>query len=425
MKILNSVKIIISFIAALLLAVATANFLNYNNPIIKGLYLNISLIMLVIALLGMPFLEVNYKRTKLHSFEVYFKPLFFIASSAILIIVFLESALYDYFQPFSGYDDVIYLVLAAFVIYIIRFAIELIQVSTNKSSYLTTLLVLAIPASLFVWNKLQTPFKFGVEEEHVSHLFSAKDAGYDIFRIPSIYVIPEGSKLANGEILAKDRVLIFAEARRNGSLDHGDIDLVQRISQDAGISWSSIAVTKSWEKGIGKVGNPTPVFDTTTGLFWMFYLAGDFARVNGYHTYYINSNDGGITWNKPQKFGDGAMGPGHGIQITKGPNTGKLLIPGYNSTGAFAIISTDNGLTWTKSKNVGVGNETEIAQADSLGNLIMITRAQIPMSESHDKLHKLISFSTEGGTSWAEPKENLGLKTPLCMSSIIYSNNKL
>jgi hypothetical protein len=45
-------------------------------------------------------------------------------SAALLVYAFLNSALLDYFQPFSLYDDVIYITLAGFVLLLIRFTLD-------------------------------------------------------------------------------------------------------------------------------------------------------------------------------------------------------------------------------------------------------------------------------------------------------------
>jgi len=426
MKIIHIIKNSLSLVAIFLLTWASCKFLSYNAPIIKHAYLNIAVLGICFALLIVQILAfINHSNHRATTIVRLVKGATLLLTTSIMVVAFLESALWDYFQPYSCHDDVIYMSLVGILLFILRFVFDVFTPSNERMSYVLAVLLLAMPASLGLWKKLQKPFSYGVDEQCVTHLFSGGDAGYDRFRIPSICVIPEVSVLANGDTLVVDRVLAYAEARRNGSLDQGDIDLVQRISADAGITWSDIEVTQSWQPGIGKIGNPTPVFDKVSGLFWMFYIAGDFANEFGYNTWYMSSADGGCTWSEPQKFGNCTVGPGHGIQIQNGFFKDRLVIPAYNREGAFTLISDDQGQSWKQTDNLGVGNETEIAQADSCGNLVMITRIQIPLSKPHDELHKLLCYSKDGGAHWTTPVENTDLRTPICMSSIVRQNKQL
>lgn len=426
MKVIHLIKNGLSLIATLLLAFSAYKFLSYNAPIIKGAYLDVALtgISTVLLLINLTAFKAGFNDTG-KKVNTLVKALWLLAASAILIIVFLEAVLWDFFQPFSCYDDVIYLSMAGILLYIVRFAIDVFVASSGRLSFVISTLLLFLPASLGLWNKLQQPFDFGVDNQYVTHLFTSGEAGYDIFRIPSLCVIPQGSTLANGDTVRQDKVLAYAEARRNGSLDQGDIDLVQRISGDAGETWSPIEITQIWSEGIGKIGNPTPVFDAETGLLWLFYIAGDGTQEHSYNTFYRSSFDGGNTWGEAQLLDNNTVGPGHGIQIEDGSFKGRLVIPAYNRKGAFTLISDDHGASWKKTDNLGVGNETEVAQADSAGNLIMITRIQIPLSKPHGELQKLICYSKDGGEQWTIPMENTDLRTPICMSSMGRNNGVL
>jgi hypothetical protein len=59
-------------------------------------------------------------------------------------------------------------------------------------------------------------------------VFTSGADGYKGYRIPSVI------RAANGDLLA------FAEARKNGLGDAGDIDLVLKRSTDGGLSWSPV-----------------------------------------------------------------------------------------------------------------------------------------------------------------------------------------
>ena len=80
-------------------------------------------------------------------------------------------------------------------------------------------------------------------------LFEGGTEGYACFRIPAI--------ISSGKT-----VLAFAEGRKGGCSDTGNIDLVLKRSVDGGKSWSGLQVV--WDPGDNVAGNPAPVFDEVT-----------------------------------------------------------------------------------------------------------------------------------------------------------------
>jgi len=88
-------------------------------------------------------------------------------------------------------------------------------------------------------------------------LFQRGDAGYACFRIPAVVFTQQES------------ILVFAEARKNGCSDTGNIDLVMRRSTDGGKTWSPIMVVH--DNGDNVCGNPVPVLDRTTGRTVVVY----------------------------------------------------------------------------------------------------------------------------------------------------------
>ena len=162
----------------------------------------------------------------------------------------------------------------------------------------------------------------------LTEVYQAGEAGYHTFRIPSLIAA------RNGTILA------FAEARREGAADAGDIDLVVKRSRDGGRTWSPAQVVG--DNGPNTFGNPCPVLDRTTGTIWLLttqnrgldrerdIIAG---TSQGTRTVWVlKSTDDGETWSAPVEITTSvkragwtwyATGPGVGIQ-TKG---GRLVIP--------------------------------------------------------------------------------------------------
>src|SRR5688572_12553883 len=61
-------------------------------------------------------------------------------------------------------------------------------------------------------------------------VYQAGDGGFHTFRIPSLVAARDGTLLA------------FAEGRRQGAGDAGDIDLVLKRSRDNGRTWSAVQV---------------------------------------------------------------------------------------------------------------------------------------------------------------------------------------
>ena len=100
---------------------------------------------------------------------------------------------------------------------------------------------------------------------------------YSCFRIPALKKIQK-----TGTLLA------FAEARRPGCSDHGDVRIVMRASADNGATWSNITQVVS-ETG-HTIGNPSPVVDQRTGIIGL-----PFSRDND-QAFLTITKDEGRTW---------------------------------------------------------------------------------------------------------------------------------
>jgi sialidase-1 len=106
----------------------------------------------------------------------------------------------------------------------------------------------AVPAGHPLASALARPQPASVDRD-VSQVdvFTAGEGGYHTYRIPSVILTPRGSLIA------------FAEGRRGGAGDAGDIDLVSRRSEDGGRTWSPVVVLG--DNGPNTFGNPCPVVD--------------------------------------------------------------------------------------------------------------------------------------------------------------------
>ncbi|WP_367870356.1 exo-alpha-sialidase [Luteolibacter sp. Populi] len=181
-----------------------------------------------------------------------------------------------------------------------------------------------------------------------SALFTAGQDGYHTYRIPALL------RSASGTLLA------FCEGRKTSGTDHGDIDIVLRRSTDGGKSWGPLAVVQE-EGGDAKItiGNPVPVLDESNGHIHLIFCRGN-ERV--FHSF---STDDGVTWSprkditdpiKREGWGWYAPGPVHGIQLKRGAQKGRLVIPcdhrigkggkDGGPMGAQVVYSDDHGVTW-------------------------------------------------------------------------------
>jgi hypothetical protein len=106
---------------------------------------------------------------------------------------------------------------------------------------------------IFLLSFFSTILFFSVSAQGLQ-VFRQGEEGYRCFRIPAIVKTNKGTLLA------------FAEARRKGCGDTGDIDLVCKRSEDGGKSWSAMSVI--WDDGENTCGNPAPVVRPVHGFHY-------------------------------------------------------------------------------------------------------------------------------------------------------------
>ncbi|MEU6719040.1 sialidase family protein [Nonomuraea sp. NPDC046802] len=203
------------------------------------------------------------------------------------------------------------------------------------------------------------------------------------------YRLPAVVKTKNNVLLA------FAERRnRNDCSDYGAFDIVMRRSTDHGREWQNSKVVLAGEPGAMLQGNATVVADSEGPVF-LFSTSEPSATVHRPRTPKVQvSTDDGVTWSKPRDLsnvikapagaGDWfAVGPGHGIQLTKGEHKGRLVVPAYFTVGTQQsvrlIYSDDHGTTWkigaTATYNLStlkLGEQTLVERTD--GSILVIAR---------------------------------------------------
>jgi N-acetylneuraminic acid mutarotase len=256
----------------------------------------------------------------------------------------------------------------------------------------------------------------------LTDVYQAGDAGYHTFRIPALIAARNGTLLA------------FAEGRRAGGGDAGDIDLVVKRSRDGGRTWSALQVIG--DNGPDTFGNPCPVVDRGTGTIWLLsthnrgvdrekdILAG---TSGGTRTVWaMTSTDDGETWSSAVEITASvkrpawtwyATGPGVGIQT----RDGRLVIPANHAeagTGvhrSHIVYSDDGGRHWSIGGIAEAGtNESQIAELSD-GRLMLNMRNHPPKPANF----RMVAISADGGRTLAPARPDLRLLEPPAQASLL------
>lgn len=264
-------------------------------------------------------------------------------------------------------------------------------------------------------------------DDSLLYLFKSGSEGYQCFRIPAIVTTGNGT------------VLAFAEGRKNGCSDTGDIDLVMKRSVDQGRTWSKLEVL--WDDGDNVCGNPAPVVDEVTGtvhLLCTWNLGEDHEKqiIEGTskdtrRVYVIRSDDEGLSWTEPREITTDvkqdpwtwyATGPGHGIQLQHGSHQGRLLIPCDHivaKSGAYyshVIYSDDHGQSWNLGGSSPQDQVNECCVAELSDGRILLNMRNYDRSQKNRR----ISISRDGGLSWGDLRSDPVLIEPICQASMIW-----
>lgn len=271
-------------------------------------------------------------------------------------------------------------------------------------------------------------------------LFVVGEEGYKLYRIPGTVVTKRGT------------VLAYCEARKSDSGDWGPIDVLLRRSTDGGKTWeprqmlvrvegdlpiNPVAAAKNLDKaGDNTVNNPVAIVDHETGAVHLLYC------LEYMSCFYKRSDDDGVTWTEPVEITSTfdafradyawkvlATGPGHAIQLTRGPKKGRLVVPVWLSlgTGGHAhrpsvtatIFSDDHGKTWQRgaiavpdTPDFIFPNETIIVQLAD-GRVMLNSRTE------SKRQRRLVTLSADGATNWSTPTFDEALLEPICMAGIV------
>lgn len=258
-------------------------------------------------------------------------------------------------------------------------------------------------------------------------VYQAGMNGYSTFRIPAVIRTGEGALLA------------FAEARRDGGGDAGNIDLVVRRSEDGGLTWGDMSVV--WDDGNNTCGNPAPVVDRRSGriVLLMTWNRGEDSEHEIMHrqsedsrrVFVCHSDDDGREWSTPQDITSSAKlpdwtwyatGPCHAMQMWHKPYRGRIVIPCnhavYNGAGSdynsHLLLSDDGGETWRIGGVLPGGNESTVAEIAD-GSLKYNARWQ----SGDDRFARHYAVSRDGGQTLGDVVRDATLIEPVCQGSLI------
>ncbi|MEV0699860.1 sialidase family protein [Saccharopolyspora sp. NPDC050389] len=257
-------------------------------------------------------------------------------------------------------------------------------------------------------------------------LFAKQDFGYACFRIPAVV------RAGNGDVLA------FAEGRVADCGDDGDIDIVLRRSADGGRTWGPLQVVS---EGNGSThGNPVPIVDQRTGrIVLVSNHNGPEPCPNGCDRdpFVQVSDDGGTTWSAPREMTEGkrpewnfwyATGPMHGIQLTRGPHAGRLVVGASHEIndgvrphvyGTHLLYSDDSGQTWHIGASAAVDDGTVIAQEVTVVELTDGRVYALARERGTDPGHRAVAISSDGGATFDEPFQTIDLALPDVQASTL------
>lgn len=227
-------------------------------------------------------------------------------------------------------------------------------------------------------------------------LFSGGMHGSRTWRIPA--VAAQGST-----------VIAVADARIHTNTDlPNNIDLVARISHDAGETWSDPKTIADFgEQG---ASDPALVFDKNTGDIICLFAShrGLFQSTpdNRIRVQLIRSSDSGKTWSEPKDISDQIYQSGwHAAWVASGsahqlPDGTIVAVAGVRKTKDYAIsnymiLSKDGGYTWSVAPGEACdqGDEAKIVSLEDK-RLMMLIRS---------KGLRKVTYSTDMGQSWDKP----------------------
>jgi len=253
------------------------------------------------------------------------------------------------------------------------------------------------------------------------------EGGYRQYRIPALATTKTG------------RVIAIYDGRPDLDDLPGPVDLVMRISDDSGLTWSAQEIFLSGE-GITGYGDASIIIDSSVGelgriivlsqkselaSFFESTLGTELNDPNIVHIARSISDDDGKTWQHdvithqikdavtPGIFA--SSGTGH--RVAAGPYAGRLLHTfvlrrGNELLGAIGF-SDDHGITWQLGAEIPGGNESAIISLED-GSLLIHSRS---------RPNRLTARSQDGGQTLSSIAPDLALPDPSDNGSLTLLTN--
>jgi sialidase-1 len=278
----------------------------------------------------------------------------------------------------------------------------------------------------FLITSLVTINATNASDNQIVDVYQQGEAGIAAYRIPALIQTKKGTLLA------------FAEARKGGLSDTGDISIVVKRSKDNGRTWTDL--TTVWSDAGNTCGNPVPIVDRKTGRIFLIGTwnngkdhENDLIRHTAIDTrriFLLHSDDDGRTWSAPREitrdtkqndWGWVATGPGHGIQLENGPHRNRLVVPANHTTATGAsyshiIYSDDNGQTWNLGGTVPQAGENEATVAELPDGKLLLNMRNYNRENSKCRA---MSSSDDGGQTWSGVQYPQDLLEPVCQGSML------
>lgn len=250
---------------------------------------------------------------------------------------------------------------------------------------------------------------------------TAGQNGFQMYRIPGIIATQKGTLIA------------YYECRHGG--DWSITDLVHRISNDNGESWSERKLIVS---GMDRDTVHNAIMFADDNLIHLIW------HRNYREAYYQCSNDEGQTFSQPVDityvYNDVrqdfhwlviAAGPGHGIRL----QNGRLLVStwiAYNRTNSTrhwpsvvcVIYSDDHGATWQRG-DVIYGDDKVIDPNEAV--LAQIDDGRVLMNLRHrgDVRRRVVTTSPDGAFGWSNFRYDEALPDPVCAAGMTTYQDKI
>jgi len=274
-------------------------------------------------------------------------------------------------------------------------------------------------------------------EPEFADVFTSGAEGYASIRIPAVMVTKAGS------------VLAFAEGRQRAA-DQAENDIVMKRSTDGGRTWSALRMLH--DDGTNSLNNPTVVQERESGRIFLWYqrIPGHLKEhsketatgLDGpdiYRNFILTSDDDGATWSppldvtaatkRPERATTIASGPGIGIQLTRGPHRGRLIIP-FNEGPFwkwqnFAVFSDDVGKTWRFGSDVpgALIPDAKLGERSQLNEVQMVELSdgsvRLDSRQFAGAKVRKTAVSRDGGATWSPTADLPELRDPSCMAGVL------